>query len=234
MRRSLLKVGLVCGILGIAGTIQASEPVVDPWEGFNRKVYSFNDTLDTYLLKPVAQGYKKITPDPVEAGVSNFFSNLLEIRNIVNDVLQGKLKQAANDSGRFVVNTTVGIVGLFNVADDFGLPKNDGEDFGQTLAVWGVGEGHFIVLPFFGPSTLRDAASMPANSFLSPVGEVDHVPTRNSLYLTQQLDRRSRLLDAETLISGDKYVFMRDAYLQRREFLIQDGQVEDDFGAGDF
>ena len=134
----------------------STEMTPDPWEGFNRKVFVFNDTLDTYTLKPLAKGYRAITPDPVEDGISRMFSNLWEIVNVLNDVLQGKFGQAGNDTGRFLVNTTVGLVGFFDVADNFGLPKNDGEDFGQTLGVWGVGEGPFLMLPLFGPSTLRD------------------------------------------------------------------------------
>ncbi len=203
----------------------------DPWEGFNRKIFVFNDTLDTWFLKPVAKGYRFVTPDPLETGVSNFFSNLLEIRNVLNDVLQWKWGQAGNDTGRFLVNSTVGIVGLIDVAQYIGMPRSAGEDFGQTLAVWGVGQGNFVVLPFFGASTFRDAAGMPVNTLVSPISYVDHVPTRNTLYGTSLVDTRAQLLSAEELISGDKYVFLRDAYLQRREFLINDGVVEDDFGA---
>jgi len=206
---------------------------VDPWEGFNRKIFAFNDTLDRYLLKPVAKGYQTVTPDPIEHAFSNAFSNLKEVRNIVNDLLQGKLSQASNDTGRLLVNTTLGLAGFFDVAKHMGLAKSDGEDFGQTLATWGVGQGPYVVLPLLGPSTLRDVGGIPVNSLADPIGRVDHVPTRNSAWATELVGLRASLLAAESLISGDKYAFMRDAYLQRRNYLVNDGQVEDDFG-GDF
>ncbi len=209
----------------------------DPWEGFNRGVYKFNDGVDRFFLKPVAQGYQAITPDPVEDGISNVFSNLYEVRNIINDVLQWKWGQAANDTGRFLVNSTVGVVGLFDVAQHIGMPENDGgEDFGQTLAVWGVGSGPYIVIPFLGPSTLRDGAGIPVDTQIDIIGYIDHVPTRNSIWATGFVDKRAGLLEAEKLMSGDRYTFMRDAYLQHREYLINDGVVEDDFGgdAGEY
>lgn len=230
------KVVLVTALVGapLSGVMAAeSGAQLDPWEGFNRKVFAFNDTMDRYLLKPVAKGYQAVTPDPLEHGFSNVFSNLKEVQNIINDLLQGKLSQAGNDSGRLVVNTTLGLAGFFDVAKHMGLAKSDGEDFGQTLAAWGVGQGPYVVLPLLGPSTVRDTGSMPVNSFSDPIGQVDHVPTRNSLWATELIGLRASLLSAESLISGDKYAFMRDAYLQRRNYLVNDGEVEDDFG-GDF
>lgn len=223
---------VAAGLLLTSSAVQAAD-LDDPWEGFNRKVFVFNDTLDTYLVKPVAKGYLAVTPEPVEVGVSNFFENLGEVGNIVNDVLQWKWGQAANDTGRLLVNTTVGIAGVFDVAQHLGMPRSEGEDFGQTLAAWGVGQGPYVVLPFLGPSSLRDAGGMPVDSFTNPIGYVDHVPTRNTFYATDLLDTRASLVEAEDLISGDKYAFMRDAYLQRREYLILDGDVEDDFGGDD-
>lgn len=209
----------------------STEMTPDPWEGFNRKVFVFNDTLDTYALKPVAKGYRAITPDPVEDGISRMFSNLGEVVNVLNDVLQGKFGQAGNDTGRFLVNTTIGLVGFFDVADNLGLPKNDGEDFGQTLGVWGVGAGPFLMLPLFGPSTLRDGPARIVDQLVNPISEVDHVPTRNTIYGVEVISTRADLLKAEELIKGDKYSFIRDVYLQRREFLLNDGEVEDDFGS---
>lgn len=232
--RSLLTSGLVaCSLFISPFTLAQPADPEDPWEGLNRKVFVFNDTLDTYLLRPVAKGYRTVTPDPVETGVSNVFNNLLEVRNVVNDLLQGKWGQAANDSGRFVVNTTVGVVGIFDVARHWGMPRADGEDFGQTFAHWGAGQGPYLVLPFFGSSTLRDAFGMPLNALVHPLVDVDHVPTRNTIYGMDLIDTRAALLDAEKLISGDKYTFIRDAYLQRRNFLIHDGAVEDTFGEDD-
>lgn len=230
MKRTML---LLVGIL-LSGQVladsSASEETQDPWEGFNRKVFVFNDTLDTYALKPVAKGYRAITPDPVEDGVSRMFSNVGEIVNVVNDLLQGKFRQAGNDTGRFLVNTTIGLVGFFDVADDLGMPKNEGEDFGQTLGVWGVGEGPYLVLPLLGPSTLRDGPAKFVDFLVDPISEIDHVPTRNQILGVGVVSGRADLLKAEELISGDKYSFIRDVYLQRREYLLNDGQVEDDFG----
>ncbi|TQV78705.1 VacJ family lipoprotein [Exilibacterium tricleocarpae] len=210
--------------------LEWEENPVDPWEGFNRSMFAFNDGVDTYFLKPVAKGYRAITPDPVENSVSNVFGNLLEIRNVINDVLQWKWGKAGNDSGRFLINSTIGIAGLFDVAAKMGLERNDGEDFGQTLATWGVGSGPYLVLPLFGPSNVRDGLSFPIDAFSDPIRYIDHVPTRNSINGVQLISTRAGLLQAESLISGDKYVFFRDAFLQRREYLILDGEVEDDFG----
>ncbi|MGH1371179.1 MAG: MlaA family lipoprotein [Cellvibrionaceae bacterium] len=217
----------------LASTSVSAAQFDDPWEGMNRKIFVFNDTLDNYVVKPVAKGYLAVTPDPVETGVSNFFENLGEVGNILNDVLQWKWGQAANDTGRLLVNSTVGIAGIFDVAKHVGLPRSEGEDFGQTLASWGVGQGPYLVLPFLGPSNLRDLGGMPVDSYANPIGYIDHVPTRNSTYATDLLDTRASLIAAEDLISGDKYSFMRDAFLQRREYLIEDGEVEDDFGNDD-
>jgi phospholipid-binding lipoprotein MlaA len=223
----LLLTGILLSNQAVADSTETTE---DPWEGFNRKVFVFNDTLDTYALKPVAKGYRAITPDPVENGISRMFSNLGEIRNVLNDLLQGKFSQAGNDTGRFLVNTTIGLVGFFDVADDLGMPKSDGEDFGQTLGAWGVGEGPYLVLPLFGPATLRDGPAKVVDMLVNPISEVDHVPTRNTIYGVDVVSTRADLLKAEKLIKGDKYSFIRDVYLQRREHLVEDGQVEDDFG----
>lgn len=208
-----------------------SENPSDPWEGFNRKVFVFNDTLDGYVLKPIAKGYKFVTPDVVELGVSNVFGNLGEVGNIVNDLLQAKIGQAGNDTGRLLINSTLGLAGIFDVASHMGLKKSDGEDFGQTLAAWGVDSGPYVMLPLFGPSSIRDGFGTGADSFLNPIRYVDHVPTRNSATFTDLVDTRAGLLSVEDAISGDKYVFLRDVYLQRREFLIKDGDVEDSFGS---
>lgn len=223
---------LLAGVLlsGQAFAADSMENTQDPWEGFNRKVFVFNDTLDTYALKPIAKGYRVITPDPVEDGISRMFSNVGEIVNVVNGLLQGKFRQAGNDTGRFLVNTTIGLVGFFDVADDLGLPKSDGEDFGQTLGTWGVGSGPYIVIPLLGPSTMRDGPAKLVDFLVDPVSEIDHVPTRNTVYGVDVVSTRADLLKAEDLIKGDKYSFIRDVYLQRREYLLNDGNVEDDFG----
>ncbi|WP_185231846.1 MlaA family lipoprotein [Teredinibacter franksiae] len=205
----------------------------DRFERFNRGVYSFNMFADKWLLKPVTKGYVAITPDPVESGVSNFFDNLSELNNIVNDVLQWKWKQAGNDAGRLLINSTVGVAGLFDVARKAGLSEADGEDFGQTLAVWGVPEGPYLVLPLLGPYTVTEAVGLPVNWQIHPVSNIGHRTTRYSLVALDFIDIRAKLLQTEELISGDEYTFIRDAYLQRREYLVKDGNVEDDFG-GEF
>ncbi|MFT6102132.1 MAG: phospholipid-binding lipoprotein MlaA [Granulosicoccus sp.] len=203
---------------------------VDPYEGFNRTMYGFNSGVDTYFIKPVAQGYKFVMPEVAETGVSNFFSNLLEVRNIINSLLQGKGEKAANSTGRFVFNSTIGLAGLFDVAGGLGLEKQDGEDFGQTLGAWGVDSGSYLVLPFFGPSTFRDGVGIPIDMYADPVGYHEQDSMRTGLTVLKVVDIRASLLEAEKLITGDKYVFMRDAYLQRREYLVKDGNVKDTFG----
>lgn len=230
------------GLVGCASTPQQQNEFtdttvknVDPLEGFNRKIFAFNDTVDTWFLKPVAKGYRWAAPAPVEVGVSNFFDNLGEVSNIVNDALQWKWKQAGNDTGRLLLNTTVGLLGTIDVARHAGLEKSDGEDFGQTLAVWGVNAGPYLVLPLMGPTTLRDGLAMPADYYTDPINYIEDDAHRYGLKALELVQLRAKLLDVEDLAGGggDKYIFMRDAYLQRREHLVNDGAVEDDFG-GDF
>ena len=217
--------------LSIAALAPAAHAEGETLEGYNRFMHSVNSKLDRWIFKPVAKGYKAVTPDVVEKGVSNFFSNLGEVVNIPNDLLQGKFKQAANDSGRLLINSTIGLGGLFEVAGPMGLEKSDGEDLGQTLAAWGVPSGPYIVLPLLGPSSLRDGFTFGIESMtLSPNTHIDNISLRNSLRGLELVDTRADLLAAEELISGDSYTFLKDAYLQRREFLINDGEVEDDFG----
>lgn len=200
----------------------------DPWESFNRPIFRFNDTVDTYALKPIAQGYRAVTPQFLEDGVHNVFGNIGDVGNLANNLLQGKLHNAGVDTGRLIFNTTFGVLGFFDVAKHMGLRKND-EDFGQTLGVWGLSSGPYLVIPLLGPSTVRDATGRVPDSFLTPYPYMDHVPTRNVTRGVQVLDTRANLLQAERLVSGDKYIFIRNAYLQSREFKVKDGQVEDDF-----
>lgn len=200
----------------------------DPWEGFNRPIFRFNDTVDSYALKPIAQGYRAVTPQFVEDGVHNVFGNIGDVGNLANNLLQGKLHNAGVDTSRLIFNTTFGLLGFFDVAKHMGLRKSD-EDFGQTLGVWGLDSGPYLVIPFLGPSTVRDAAGRVPDSFLQPYPYMDHVPTRNVTMGVEVIDTRANLLQAERLISGDKYIFIRNAYLQSREFKVKDGEVEDDF-----
>ncbi|WP_369959145.1 VacJ family lipoprotein [Pseudomonas benzenivorans] len=217
---------LCAGLALLPVAAQAAEE--DPWEGLNRAIFRFNDTLDTYALKPLAQGYQTVTPDFLEDGVHNVFGNLGDVGNLANDLLQGKFHDAGVDTGRVIFNTTFGLLGFFDVATQMGLQRND-EDFGQTLGVWGLGNGPYIVLPLLGPSTIRDATGKIPDAYLEPYPYMGHVPTRNLTRGVDVIDTRASLLSAEKLISGDKYLFVRNAYLQNREFRMRDGEVEDDF-----
>ena len=187
------------------------------------------EILDPALIKPIATLYDRLTPRPVRIGISNFFSNLDEIPNAVNSLLQGKIGQAANDTGRFIVNSVFGLGGVFDVATDAGMQPSQGEDFGQTLAVWGVSEGPYLMLPFLGPSTLRDAPSNVLDSFLDPFAYNDNYGMRAGIKAIDIVALRAELLGIDDVMSGDKYIFVRDVYLQNREYMIADGAIEDDF-----
>lgn len=216
----------VAGLVVLPLAAQAADE--DPWEGVNRAVFSFNDTVDTYALKPIAQGYQYVTPQFVEDGVHNVFRNVGDVGNLTNDLLQGKLHAAGVDTSRLIFNTTFGLLGVFDVATRMGLQRSD-EDFGQTLGVWGVGSGPYVVLPLLGPSSLRDAPARFVDGYTTAYPYIDHVPTRNVILGVNTVDTRASLLSAEKMIAGDKYVFIRNAYLQSREFKVRDGEVEDDF-----
>jgi phospholipid-binding lipoprotein MlaA len=203
---------------------------VDPWQGYNRSMFTFNVRVDRLLLKPIAKAYVRLTPSFFRQGVSNVFSNVLEVPSALNAVLQGKPSAAAQNGGRILVNTTLGLAGLFDVAQHMGLPRKDGEDFGQTLGVWGVEPGRYVVLPFLGPSNLRDAFSLPVDWVTDPKTYIQHVRTSNTTRAVSYVDTRASYLPLEKTATGDKYVFYRDAYLQRRQFLVKDGVVEDSFG----
>lgn len=222
-----------CSAVLLAACLSASPAWADrdqdPWEGVNRKVFAFNEFFDKYAMKPVAKGYQTVTPDRVEQGVGNFFSNLGDVVIFANDALQLKGQKAAGDLARVLLNSTVGVLGIFDVATHAGVQKNDA-DFGLTLANWGSKPGPYVVLPFLGPSTARDAIGRVPDAMMAPLGEVSDVPARNSLMGLSAVDTRAGLLKAESLITGDKYTFMRDAYLQRRESLVSGGRVKDDFG----
>lgn len=235
-KTSKLLTGLLLGTLltGCASQgAQQAEPA-DPWEGFNRKIFIFNDTIDRYALKPVAQGYDTITPDPIQTGVGNFFSNLGELRTVLNSVLQWKWGNAGIASGRFLVNSTLGIGGVLDPASRMEWMART-EDFGQTLGVWGVAEGPYVVLPLLGSSTVRDTSALPADIYSYPLTYVEDDSVRYAIRALQLVNLRASLLEQEKLISGDRYVFLRDAYLQRRRFEVNDGKSGDDpFASDDF
>lgn len=216
---------LLCGCA--SAPPRAGAPLApDPLERLNRITSTMNDVMDRVVVKPVTKTYVKITPRPVQDSVHNFFQNLEEPIVIFNDLLQGKFKQSGADTGRFLANSTFGVLGLFDVATPMGLQQHD-EDLGQTLAVWGVPSGPYLVLPLLGPSTFRDAFGSYVDGRYNPTSiyEVDDVPTRNGMVILYGIDKRAGLLNYEDQIQAafDPYVFIRDAYLQHRQFLIYDG-----------
>jgi phospholipid-binding lipoprotein MlaA len=197
----------------------------DPWEGFNRKSYAFNDAVDRAVLKPVAQGYEKVVPAPAREGVNNFFGNLEDIGTSLNNILQGKPVEGINDFGRFIVNTTFGFFGLWDVATPLGLEKHY-EDFGQTLGVWGVGSGPYLVIPLLGPSTARDAPAKAVDPSWYYSNAVDSNGVYWGLWSLDKVRERANLLKAEGVMAEaalDKYSFIRDSWLQRRRSQVYDG-----------
>lgn len=202
----------------------------DPLEPMNRAIFSFNEVVDENVFEPVAKGYKYITPDPVETGVSNFFSNIGEVSTIANDIFQFKFKQAGYDFMRFSINTTFGVFGIFDVASSVGLNKNK-EDFGQTLGYWGFSQGPYIVLPFLGPSSLRDAPGTYIDRKMSPIEQLDS-DEELALDVLNAIDTRARLLRATKILdtaAKDKYIFIRESYLQKREMMVNDGENIEEF-----
>ena len=205
-----------------------SDEVSDPFENLNRKTFEFNEKMDEKIAKPIAQKYSQLPPK-IKKGVSNFFDNLEEVDTFVNQLLQGKPKESFNDLTRFLINTTIGLGGFIDVASKMGLERHE-EDFGQTLAVWGVGQGPYIMLPILGPSTLRDTLSRPVSSFLSVTFHMTETDVNIALKGMDAIETREKLLDVEALLSGDKYAFVKDAYIQSIYYEIKDGiDVEDDF-----
>lgn len=214
----------------VTAPVVAVEENNDPWEGFNRKIFAFNDGLDRYILRPAAVGYNYITPESIDNSVTSMFANTGEVLVVVNDVAQFKLTQALSDTARFIINSTVGFFGVFDVASSIGLERHD-EDFGQTLGYWGIGSGPYVVLPFLGPRTIRDVAgnAVDYSSNLSYTYFGNNYAQDTGLLGLRIVDLRSDLIASEGFISGDKYVFFRSAYLQRREYLINDGVSDDAF-----
>lgn len=220
----------LAGLLTGCATLPSGErDPRDRFERTNRAIHRFNDALDRGVAKPVAKAYVKVTPAPVRTGFSNFFRNLASPTVIANDLLQLKVKEFATETARLVVNTTLGIGGLFDPASQFGLPAGN-EDFGQTLGRWGVPAGPYVVLPFFGPSSVRDTFGLAADQFTDPKNYVKDDPTRWGLTGLSLVDTRAELLAADDVLarSYDPYSFVRNAYLQRREYLVKDGAVPEE------
>jgi phospholipid-binding lipoprotein MlaA len=201
----------------------------DPWESWNRGVYKFNDVLDRAVAKPVAKTYVRFVPQPIRTGVTNFFDNLSTTTVMLNDALQGKFRASANDLGRFLLNSTVGLGGILDPATSAGLDKNN-EDFGQTLGHWGVHPGPFFELPLLGPSDVRDAPSRLVDAYTNPHAYIHNAYWKWGLYGAYLVDARAGLLSLDETLSHvyDPYAFVRDAYLQRRAYLVSDGKVTDD------
>ncbi len=224
MKENAIVVLIISSMLAACSSVPNKNPA-DPFESLNRGVYTFNDKVDKAVAKPLAKGYSAVMPDLGKILVSNFFSNLDDVVVTVNDLLQLKLKQGFSDGMRVLVNSTVGIGGLIDVASMGKLPKHN-EDFGQTLGFWGVGDGPYLVLPLLGSSTLRDTAGIYTDSVVNPINRTQHVPSRNTMLISKTINRRAQLLENEKLLdeaSLDRYQFMRDAYLSNRKNLIHDG-----------
>jgi phospholipid-binding lipoprotein MlaA len=201
----------------------------DPWESMNRGVYKFNDALDRAIAKPIARTYVRFVPGPIRTGATNFFDNLRMTTVMLNDALQGKFRASATDIGRFLLNSTVGLGGVLDPATSAGLDKNN-EDFGQTLGHWGVHAGPFVELPFFGPSDLRDAPSRLVDAYTNPQAYIHNASVKWGLYGLNLVDSRASLLPLDATLKNvyDPYSFIRDAYLQRRAYLVSDGKVSDE------
>ena len=228
LRISLVLAGVALfALLSGCATVppDAGQDPRDPLEAFNRQVFAFNEGLDKVVLKPLATVYDTVLPVPVQDCLSNGFSNLREPSNAFNNLLQGKAAEAVSDVCRFAVNTTVGLLGCFDVASRMGLERHR-EDFGQTLGVWGFGQGPFLVFPLFGPSSIRDGAGLGVETVLDVNFWINNVSVRNTIFGVRTVNARDELLRVDDLISGaalDKYTFVRDGYLQRRRNQVYDG-----------
>lgn len=226
----LLWIALVLLLHGCAST--RTTATADPAEPVNRAVFAFNRTADRVLLRPIARGYRAVLPDPAERGVSNFFDNLTTPVSIVNNALQGKGQTAGTETLRLLINTTAGVGGLFDVANEAGLPSRR-EDFGQTFARWGFGPGPYLMLPFLGPATLRDGIGTLGDAALHPLAHYENTSIRDKLIALEAIEARAGLLGVDQTLDEaiDPYLFLRDAYLQRRDFLIFDGDPPEDLDA---
>lgn len=247
IRKAFKPIPRTLSILVIANLLSAcsSTPVIegdkkDPWESWNRDVHGFNKDVDEAVLKPVAKGYQEVVPNPVDEGITNIFSNINDIGVTINDFLQFKFLQGGMDASRFLINTTVGVVGFFDVAKKLDLPKHD-EDFGQTLGFWGVPNGSYMVLPFLGPSTPRDTVGLIGDALFNPLtyvsffgGAAANVATAGATAV-DVTDTRSDLMSSEKIVneaSVDRYDFLKNAYLQRRQYLIYDGNPPEEDADG--
>lgn len=220
-------IALCTSLLSNSASAQGSS--YDPWIGMNQHVFAVNDYFDQLLVRPIALTYTSITPRVLQIGVGNFFDNLQDVNIAINDFLQLKIQEGISDSSRVLINSTMGVGGLVDVATNLGLDRNE-EDFGQTLGAWGVETGPYLFLPVFGASNLRDSFGLMVDAVFNPIRFLENIETRYSLYLMDELDFRSSLLAYDELIIGDRYLFVREAYVQNREYVVNDGEVTDEFG----
>ena len=230
MKHRLSQLALAASLLLVGCASAPTANPKDPWESMNRSVASFNDKLDDNVLKPVATGYRNVVPDLIQTGVRNVFNNFADMWSTVNNLLQLKPLNTAESLGRVIVNTVFGIYGIFDVATYIKLERHP-EDFGQTLGYWGVPNGPYLVLPLFGPSTLRDGASLPVDFAVSPTQYINDIPTRNQVFALRLVSKRAEFLKSGNMLeeaSIDKYSFTRDAYLQYRRSQIYDGNPPDE------
>ena len=230
---TLLRSFLLILSLSFSGLVSAENSPSDPFEKVNRVSFWVTDQADRFVIRPVTMGYTKVTPNWVEDRVRNFFDNLGEVTYVANGLLQLKFKVAGRSAGRFLINSSIGVVGFFDVAKKWGIYRQV-EDFGQTLGHWGVPSGPYLFIPILGPSSARDAVALFADSPWRALPYIDHVPTRNSAFGFQIIDSRGRLLEYEALIMGDKYTFMRDFYLNHRIKQVADGVPDFEFEDDDF
>jgi phospholipid-binding lipoprotein MlaA len=223
--RPITVMGLIGLLAGCASVPDGYRDPRDPWEPYNRGMHQFNTDFDDAFFKPVARGYRAITPEPLDRGITNFFSNLRDFTSAVNNLLQLKLSRTVSDVGRILVNSTIGLLGFIDVASNMDLPSYK-EDFGQTLGYWGLGPGPYFVLPILGPSTVADTIGIIPDWYTQPVAYIDDSGTQWALVLLYAIDKRSDLLTASKVLEEaalDPYVFARDAYLQKRRNDTYDG-----------
>ena len=214
---------LACALLGGCATTQSR---VDPFEPWNRAMYQVHEVVDGNVIKPIAETYVKTTPQPVRTGVSNFFGNIDDLFTGINHVLQGKRERAGDDFGRVLLNSTFGILGIFDPASEMGITK-DKTDFGITFGKWGAPQGPYLFVPLFGPTTVRDGTGWLVRIYTGPIGYIDNVPLRNWLFALGYLDTRAQLLSAESVLDAaalDKYRYLRNAYLRARRYQVYDGK----------
>ncbi len=220
------RIACALAVASLLGACATGKNPADPFESFNRGVYKFNERVDQAVLRPTARAYRTVVPQFVRQSVGNVFANVNDVRACLNNALQGKFTTAYSDFGRVAINSTLGVLGLFDVASEAGIEKHQ-EDFGQTLGRWGVADGPFIMLPVLGPSNARDTVGWAVDHFTDPITYVDPSRAHNQLTATRIVNRRAELLDASNVLDTvalDHYQFVRDAYLQRRRSLVYDGK----------